>query len=86
MTAGQLLKKAREEKRISLRQAADETRIPLRHLQAIEDDNYMVFPGETYIIGFLTSYANYLEVDPELVKRLYKGSQLTESETPLQEL
>lgn len=86
MTAGALLKKAREEKRISLRQAADDTKITARHLQAIEDDNYMVFPGETYALGFLSSYAMYLDVDPEQVKRLYKGSQLTETETPLHEL
>jgi len=86
MTAGQLLKKTREEKRIPLRQAADDTKITARHLQAIEDDNYMVFPGETYALGFLTRYADYLEVDPEQVKRLYKGSQLTETETPLHEL
>jgi cytoskeletal protein RodZ len=86
MTAGQLLRKTREEKRISLRQAADDTKITTRHLQAIEDDNYKVFPGETYALGFLTRYADYLEVDPEQVKRLYKGSQLTEKETPLQEL
>ncbi|MBV6494886.1 MAG: hypothetical protein LDLANPLL_02923 [Turneriella sp.] len=86
MTAGELLKKAREEKRITLRQAADDTKITSRHLQAIEDDNYMVFPGETYALGFLTSYAVYLDVDPDEVKRLYKGSQLTETETPLQEL
>ncbi|HRP69263.1 MAG TPA: helix-turn-helix transcriptional regulator, partial [Turneriella sp.] len=86
MTAGALLKKTREEKRITLRQAADDTKITSRHLQAIEDDNYMVFPGETYALGFLTSYAVYLDVDPDEVKRLYKGSQLTETETPLQEL
>ena len=86
MTAGALLKKAREERRISLRQAADDTKITARHLQAIEDDNYMVFPGETYALGFLASYAVYLDVDPDEVKRLYKGSQLTETETPLHEL
>lgn len=86
MTAGALLKKAREDRRIPLRQAADDTKITARHLQAIEDDNYMVFPGETYALGFLASYAVYLEVDPEQVKRLYKGSQLTETETPLHEL
>ncbi len=86
MTAGALLRKTREEKRISIRQAADDTKITSRHLQAIEDDNYLVFPGETYALGFLASYAVYLEVDPEQVKRLYKGSQLTETETPLHEL
>src|SRR5688572_4148180 len=86
MTAGALLKKAREDRRISLRQAADDTKITSRHLQAIEDDNYLVFPGETYALGFLASYAVYLEVDPDQVKRLYKGSQLTETETPLHEL
>lgn len=86
MTAGALLRKAREERRITLRQAADDTKITSRHLQAIEDDNYMVFPGETYALGFLASYAVYLDVDPDEVKRLYKGSQLTETETPLHEL
>ncbi|AFM13615.1 helix-turn-helix domain-containing protein [Turneriella parva] len=86
MTAGALLRKTREEKRISIRQAADDTKITSRHLQAIEDDNYLVFPGETYALGFLASYAVYLDVDPEHVKRLYKGSQLTETETPLHEL
>lgn len=86
MSAGALLRKAREDRRITLRQAADDTKITARHLQAIEDDNYMVFPGETYALGFLASYAVYLDVDPEQVKRLYKGSQLTETETPLKEL
>jgi len=86
MSAGALLRKAREEKRIPLRQAADDTKITSRHLQALEDDNYLIFPGETYAMGFLASYATYLDVDPEQVRRLYKGSQLTETETPLKEL
>ncbi|MCS6983662.1 MAG: helix-turn-helix domain-containing protein [Leptospiraceae bacterium] len=85
-TPGSLLRKAREEKKITLKQASEETRITQRHLSAIESDNYSVFPGETYTLGFLRSYASYLEVDPEKVIQLYRGTQLSESEVPLQEL
>lgn len=85
-TPGSVLRKAREEKKISLKQAAEETRITQRNLAAIESDNYSVFPGETYTLGFLRSYASYLELDPEKIIQLYKGAQLSESEVPLQEL
>ncbi len=85
-TPGSLLKKAREEKKITLKQASEETRITSRHLTALEEDNYSVFPGETYALGFLRSYATYLDLDPEKILQLYRGTLISESEVPLQEL
>lgn len=85
-SAGAMLRRTREEKKISIRQAADDTRMTTRHIQAIEDDNHSVFPGETYVTGFIRSYAGYLDLDPEAVLRLYRGSLLVDKEPPLAEL
>lgn len=85
-TPGEFLRLAREGKKISIKQAAEETHITSRHITAIEADNFGVFPGETYTMGFLRSYATYLDVDPEKVLQLYKGSQISEKESPIEEL
>ena len=85
-SAGQTLREAREEKQISLQAAAQDINMTARHLQALEDDNYSIFAGEIYTLGFLRSYANYLDLDSEKVIQLYKGAQLVEKEVPLKEL
>lgn len=55
---GEQLKAAREAKKLSLAEVANETRIPLRHLQHIEDGEWEALPAITYSIGFARSYAN----------------------------
>jgi len=85
-TAGELLARTREEKRIPLKTASEETNITLRHLKALEENNFGVFPGETYAIGFLKSYAQYLELDSDKIIQMYRGIQLVEKEVPLREL
>lgn len=85
-TAGYVLKEKREEKNITLQTAAEHTKITRRHLESLEEDNYSVFPGETYAQGFLRRYASYLDLDPEHILQLYRGAQLVEREVPIQEL
>lgn len=85
-TPGKLLKQTRESQSITLQEASKETKIISRYLQALENDNFSLFPGETYTLGFLKSYAAYLKIDPEEILQLYRGAQLVESETPLEEL
>lgn len=63
LTAGQRLQSARRAKGIELAQIAAETRIPLRHLVAIENDDYSQLPSRTYAIGFARTYARVLELD-----------------------
>lgn len=62
-TSGQRLKAARRAKGIELSQIAAETRIPQRHLIAIENDDYSAMPSRTYAIGFTRTYARVLELD-----------------------
>lgn len=71
LTAGQRLQAARRAKGIELSQIAAETRIPQRHLVAIENGDYSQLPSRTYAIGFTRTYARVLELDEdELLDRL----------------
>src|SRR3546814_7438095 len=55
--AGQILRRAREEKGLSLKDIADKTRITFRHLELIEAGSFSRLPGRTYAMGFSRSYA-----------------------------
>ncbi|GFN23792.1 MAG: helix-turn-helix domain-containing protein [Thermoanaerobacteraceae bacterium] len=68
---GEELRRAREEKGITLREAEEATKIRLKYLDALEKEDFQQFPGRVYAIGFLRSYARYLGLDPqELVEEL----------------
>jgi cytoskeleton protein RodZ len=68
---GALLRKAREERGISLLEAEQATRIRRVFLQAIEEDRFDDLPGQVYGRGFVRSYATYLGLDPDEVLRAY---------------
>jgi len=60
---GATLRAAREAKRLELAHIAAETRIPLRHLEAIEAENFESLPSRTYAIGFSRTYAKAVGLD-----------------------
>jgi len=60
---GERLKAAREQKKLSLEDVADQTRIPLRHLQNLEAGDWSNLPAPTYTIGFAKSYASAVGLD-----------------------
>ena len=72
-TVGERLRSAREEKGLSLDDVAAQTRIPLRHLTAIETADWDSLPAPTYTIGFAKSYASAVGLD-----RTEIGNQLRE--------
>ena len=72
-TAGERLKAAREEKKLSLEDIAAQTRIPQRHLESIETAEWDKLPAPTYTIGFAKSYASAVGLD-----RTEIGDQLRE--------
>lgn len=68
---GERLRRAREERGLSLDDVANQTRIPIRHLQHIEQEQWDALPGATYCVGFVRSYANMIGLDgPELGREL----------------
>ena len=70
---GQRLRAAREERGLSLDDVAAQTRIPQRHLVAIEAADWDSLPAPTYTIGFAKSYAFAVGLD-----RTEIGNQLRE--------
>ncbi len=60
---GDTLKHAREKRGENLRQIAEYLRIRHNFLVALENSRYDELPADAYVIGFLRTYANYLELD-----------------------
>jgi cytoskeletal protein RodZ len=60
---GATLRKAREARRLELSHIAAETRIPLRHLEAIEAGDFESLPSRAYAIGFSRTYAKAVGLD-----------------------
>lgn len=61
--AGDRLRAARTGAGMDLSDVASRTRIPLRHLQAIEAGDYSSFPSSTYCVGFVKAYARAVGED-----------------------
>ncbi|WP_375289959.1 helix-turn-helix domain-containing protein [Qipengyuania sp.] len=65
--AGAMLRSAREERGLELEAIAAKTRIPLRHLEAIEAGQFGELPSRTYAIGFSRTYAREVGLDERAV-------------------
>ena len=65
--AGAMLAAARENAKLDLAQVAAQTRIPQRHLAAIEAGDYGKLPSRTYAIGFSRTYARMVGLDERMV-------------------
>jgi len=63
---GNSLHEARLRRRIELAQAEQATKIRGKYLQALEEEQFELLPAETYVRGFLRTYAEYLGLDGQL--------------------
>ncbi len=76
---GQILACERQKQRITLQQMADLTKIRLKHLQALEKNQFELLPPTTFIKGFLKSYARVLKLDEKsllaILRRDYPRSK-----------
>lgn len=61
--AGDVLRTAREAQGLSLADIGARTRIPSRHLAAIEVSDYQSLPSATYAVGFAKAYARAVGAD-----------------------
>ncbi len=73
MGAGDRLRTAREEKGFDLEHISAQTRIPLRHLEAIESGDFDALPSRTYAIGFARTYAREVGLDDSAIADEVRG-------------
>lgn len=71
-TVGEILKDARLNRGLNIKQVAESTRIRAEYLEALEKGDYGKFPSEVYIKGFLKNYAKFLDVDVKRALALYR--------------
>lgn len=78
MPVGDILRRTRIYYGLTLNQVQEVLCIRKSYLEAIEAGNLSVLPGRTYAIGFVRTYAEYLQLDAErivvLFKRQYVGN------------
>ena len=64
---GELLKEARKKTRRRYKRLSSELGIPEKYLEALEENNFSIMAGPTYVKGYLRAYAKKLDLDPETV-------------------
>ena len=70
---GARLNQARMAANLALHDIADRTKISLRFLAAIENDDFSALPGRVYIFGFTRAFARAVGIDEKsLVAALEK--------------
>ena len=63
---GNSLREARSRRQIGLAQVEQATKIRGKYLRALEEEQFDVLPSQTYVKGFLRTYADYLGLDGQL--------------------
>lgn len=65
--AGNLLRKSREDKGVSIKEASDALHIRIPYLQALENGRAEIIPSAVQTRGFLRIYSEYLGLDPVMM-------------------
>jgi cytoskeleton protein RodZ len=81
---GSSLREARLRQELDFPEVEQATKIRARYLRALEEERFETLPAQTYVKGFLRTYAEYLGLDGQLYVDEYNSRFITgEEETPL---
>ncbi len=68
---GQTLKEVRERLGVNLEEIYRETKIRIKTLEDLENEEFEALPPEVYVKGFVKSYAQFLNLDPKITADIY---------------
>gem|GEM_PF-329698 len=71
---GLYLKQERELRGVALGEIAETTKIHIRYLEALENNDFDNMPGEVFVKGFIRSYARAIGIDSEEIVNAYDES------------
>lgn len=72
---GSTLREARVRRNLTLQQVEEDTKIRVKYVQAMENEDFDVMPGPTYVKGFLRTYSDYLGLDPDVIVGEYRSRE-----------
>jgi len=79
---GNSLREARLRQSLDFPELEQGTKIRGKYLRALEDEQFDVLPAQTYVKGFLRSYAEYLGLDGQLYVDEYNSRFVVGEEEP----
>jgi cytoskeleton protein RodZ len=79
---GNSLREARLRQGLEFPEIEQRTKIRSKYLRALEEEQFDLLPGQTYVKGFLRSYAEYLGLDGQLYVDEFNSRYVTGEEEP----
>ena len=79
---GTSLREARERQGLDFAQLESATKIRGKYLRALEEEQFEQLPAQTYVKGFLRTYADYLGLDGQLYVDEFNSRYGVEAEEP----
>lgn len=73
VNVGQRLMEARLARQLTIEEVAGQLHLPVRHLDALEQQDLSRLPGPSYICGYLRSYAKFLHLPSNEIVENYPG-------------
>jgi cytoskeleton protein RodZ len=70
---GERLREARMRQGLDLTEVEVATKIRAKYLRAMENDEFAMLPGSTYVKSFLRTYAEYLGLDAQLLVEEFRA-------------
>src|SRR3954451_12233058 len=80
---GATLREARMRRRLDITEVEQATKIRAKYLRAMEDEEWELLPGPTFVKSFLRTYADYLGLDSRLLIEEWKRANERVSEQDL---
>src|SRR5437764_8687708 len=70
---GERLREARMRQGLDITEVEVATKIRAKYLRAMENDEFSMLPGSTYVKSFLRTYAEYLGLDAQLLVEEFRA-------------
>jgi cytoskeleton protein RodZ len=83
---GETLREARMRQRLDIADVESRTKIRAKYLRALENEEFGMLPGPTFVKTFLRTYAEMLGLDPHMLVEEYRSNYESADELELQPL
>ncbi|MFL5896449.1 MAG: helix-turn-helix domain-containing protein [Thermoleophilaceae bacterium] len=80
---GETLREARMRQRLDITDVEARTKIRAKYLRALENEDFGMLPGATFVKSFLRTYAEFLGLDPHLLVEEYRARHDPRDESEL---